>query len=65
MFLLHAAFKKIILKFKKFIMIDTFRTFIIVAILFVAYVALNLFASEYNLPKIDITKQLTIEEGSE
>lgn len=48
--------EKIALKFKKLIMVDTLRTVLIVAILLVAYIALNLFASEHDLPKIDVTE---------
>ena len=48
--------EKLALKFKKLILVDSLRTFLIVAILFVAYIALNLFASEYDLPKIDVTE---------
>lgn len=48
--------EKIALKFKKFIVIDNIRTFLVVAILFVAYIALNLCASQNDLPKIDITE---------
>lgn len=48
--------EKMALKFKKLFIIDGLRTFLIVAILLVSYVAINLFAKDYDLPKIDVTE---------
>lgn len=48
--------EKLALKFKKMFIVDGLRTFLIVAILFVSYIAINLFAKDYDLPKIDVTE---------
>lgn len=48
--------EKFALKFKKAILADTFRTFLIVATLLICYVAINAWAKEANLPKIDVTE---------
>ncbi len=48
--------EKMALKFKKLFIVDGLRTFLIVAILFVSYIAINLFAKDYELPKIDVTE---------
>ena len=58
--------EKVALKFKKLFIVDGLRTFLIVAILLVAYVAINLCAQENNLPKIDVTenKIYTITDAS-
>ena len=58
--------EKISLKFRKLFIVDGLRTFLIVAILLVSYVAINLAAKENKLPKFDITenKIYTITEAS-
>lgn len=58
--------EKVALKFKKLFIVDGLRTFLIVAILFISYIAINLFAKNYELPKIDVTenKIYTLTEAS-
>ena len=58
--------EKISLKFRKLFIVDGLRTFLIVAILLVSYVAINLAAQENKLPKFDITenKIYTLTEAS-
>ena len=48
--------EKLALRFKKTILADTFRTFLTVAILLICYIAINTWAKEANLPKIDVTE---------
>lgn len=48
--------EKFALKFKKLIIADGFRTFLTVAILLICYIALNSWASQTDLPKIDVTE---------
>ena len=48
--------EKFALKFKKFILADSFRIFLTIAILFICYIAINVWASDVSLPKIDVTK---------
>lgn len=48
--------EKVALKFKKLFIVDGLRTFLIIAILLVSYVAINLCAQENDLPKIDVTE---------
>ena len=58
--------EKLSLKFRKLFVVDGLRTFLIVAILLVSYVAINLSAKENKLPKFDITenKIYTITDAS-
>ena len=58
--------EKLSLKLKKLFIVDGLRTFLIVAILLVSYVAINLAAQENKLPKFDITenKIYTLTESS-
>ena len=58
--------EKLSLKFKKLIMVDTVRTVLIVAILFVSYISIILFAKEHDLTKIDVTEKkiYTLTEAS-
>lgn len=48
--------EKIALKFRRKWLVDSTKTFLIVAILFAAYIALNLWAAQADLPQIDITE---------
>lgn len=48
--------EKLALTFKKIILADNFRTFLTVAILFVCYISINAWASQAELPKIDVTE---------
>lgn len=48
--------EKFALGFKKFILADTFRIFLTVATLFICYIAINVWAKDADLPKIDVTK---------
>lgn len=48
--------EKISLKFRKKFLVNTTKTFLIIAILIAAYIALNLGISQVDLPKIDVTE---------
>ncbi len=48
--------EKFALRFKKFIIADNFRIFLTVAILLICYIAINTWASQAELPKIDVTE---------
>lgn len=49
-------FEKISLKFRKKMLIDKAKTILIIAILFVAFISLNLWANQAELPEIDVTE---------
>lgn len=48
--------EKISLKFRKKFLVNTTKTFLIIAILIAAYIALNLGIQQVDLPKIDVTE---------
>lgn len=48
--------EKISLKFRKKWIVDSTKTFLIIAVLIVAYIALNLGIQEVDLPKLDVTE---------
>lgn len=48
--------EKIALKFRKKWLVDGTKTFLIIAILFMAYIALNLWADQADLPNFDVTE---------
>ena len=48
--------EKLSLKFRKKWIVDSTKTFLIIAVLIVAYIALNLGIQEVDLPKLDVTE---------
>ena len=49
-------YEKISLKFRRKLLLDGTKTFLIIAILFVSFIALNLWADQADLPEIDVTE---------
>ena len=48
--------EKLALKFKRKLLLSTTKTFLIIAILVMAFVCINLWARTANLPQLDVTE---------